>query len=485
MSLKEQIKKLVCIMLIMLISFILAMNQEVYSSSLEDPIILEPTDSQYLELRAIRVNEIEGADYQVIMQLWAHGLETTGFTFRLGFDETILQPSSLVDNSYTDDNLEYFEFENGLENHMDALGTSEESSSMLFMVSLLNNSESDNQYIVEKEGVGKVLDSTTEDVLIGKMSFRSTSKTLAEDAIILKTSTTASPKTGIKVMANQYDYYENQKLFKFTQNLVSTNAKLSNLTTDLKEITDFNRDKYEYTIQINADKTEITILPTPEEPTSTITINGEEVDVSTGKAIRLSEFSEMTNKTVIEVLVTAEDGKSTQTYKITVEKQGGFVQGMVRTVNTTGTHTATIKIFRSDQYIDWKNTNSTELDEYEMAAQVETEIDGIFQVALPIGKYDILIDKPGYLDYIVKGVEIYQQHTTSIGTKQIVAGDVNKDGIIKATDQSAILKVYGKTDKTSEYNIKYDFIEDGTIKATDYSILLKNYGKSKTIETTN
>lgn len=482
MSLKEQIKKLVCIMLIMLISFILAMNKEVYSSSLEDPIILEPTDSQYLELRAIRVNEIEGADYQVILQLWAHGLETTGFTFRLGFDETVLQPSSLVDNSYTDDSLEYFEFANGLENYIDALGTSEESSSMLFMVSLLNNSESDNQYIVEKEGVGKVLDSTTEDVLIGKISFRSTSKTLAEDAITLKRSETEIPKTGIKIMANQYDYYENQKTFRFTQNLVSTNAKLSNLTTDLKEITNFDRDKCEYTIQIDANKTEITILPTPEEETSTITINGEEVDVSTGKVVTLRGMSEMSNITEIEILVTAEDGKATQTYKIIVEKQGGFITGMVRTVNTTGTHVATIKIFRSDQYIDWKNTSSTELDEYEIAAEVETETDGIFQAILPIGKYDILIDKPGYLDYVVKGVEIYQQHSTSIGTKQIIPGDVNKDGIVNPLDKTYFLAGYNSSKGNAKYDMRYDYIEDDKINPLDKTLFLANYGKKKIIE---
>lgn len=484
MSFKQQIKKIVCYMLIILISFILAMNKEVYSS-LDNPVILEPTDNQYIELRAIRVNEIEGKDYQIMMQLWAHGLETKGFTFRIKFDGTVMKPSNIIDNNYTDDNLEYFEFSNELANNMDTIGIPEDESSLLFLTSLLSDEEmtQENPYIVEKDGIGKVLDSTGEDgVLIGTMSFRSTSKTLAEDAITLKTSTTDSPKTGIKVMANQYDYYENQKTFKFTQQLVSTNAKLSNLTTDLKEITDFNRDKLEYTIKIPADKTEINISPTPEESTSVVTINGEVVNIDTGKKVALRGLSEMSNTTQIEILVTAEDGKATQTYKITVEKQGGFIQGQVRTINTTGTHHATIKIYRSDQYIDWKNKSSTDLADYEMAAQVDTDDTGTFQVVLPTGKYDILIDKPGYLDYIVKTIEIYQQRTTSIGTKQIIPGDIDKDGVIKATDQQALLKVYGKVEGSPEYNIKYDFIEDKVIKATDYSIFLKYYGKKKIIE---
>lgn len=482
MNFEKQIKKMVCIVLIVLISFILAMNQEVYSSDLSNPIVLEPTDSQYIELRAVRSNEIEGADYQILIELWAHGLETTGFTFRLGFDSSILQTSSLEDNSYTDDYLEYFKFENNLENNMDNLGIATDESTLLFMASVLPNEEVENQYIVEKEGIGKVLDSTDEDVLIGTMSFRSKSKLLTEESIKLKTSEIEKPETGIKVMANKYDYYENQKIFKFTLSLVSTNAKLSNLTTNLMEIENFDRDTLEYTIQIPANKNIITVYPTPEHETSVITINEEVVDVSTGLEVPIEGFSEVNNIKYIEVLVTAEDGIATQTYTIKVEKLGGFIQGQVLTANTTGTHNSTIKIYKSDQYIDWKNLNSTELEDYEIEIELETKEDGYFQVILPIGKYDILIDKPGYLDYIIEDVETYQQHTTTLGTKQIIAGDTDKDGIIKATDQKAILKVYGKTDKSDDYHIKYDYIEDGVIKANDYKIFLNNYGKKKVIE---
>jgi len=466
----------------LLISFILAMNKEVYSSSLDEPIILEPSDSQYLELRAIRVNELDGKDYQVILELWAHGLETTGFTFRLGFDGTILQPSSIEDNSYTDDYLEYFQFENGLGNNMDAFGISDDESTMLFMVGVLDDEETENKYIVEKAGVGKVLDSTQEDVLIGKMSFRSKSKTLTEDAITLKQSDDEIPKTGIKVMANQYDYYENQKMFKFTLSLVSTNAKLSNLTTNLKEIKNFDRNTYEYTIQIPANKEIITVLPTPEHETSIVTINGQTVDISTGMEVDIPEFSAFNNISYIEILVTAEDGKASQKYTLKIEKLGGFIQGEVSTVNTTGTHNANIKIYRSDLYIDWKKISSTELEEYEIESQIDTQETGDFEVILPIGKFDVLIDKPGYLDYVIKGVEIYQQHTTKIGTKQIMPGDIDKDGVVKATDQKALLSVYGKSSTSPEYDIKYDYIEDNVIKATDYNIFLRYYGRTKVVE---
>lgn len=506
MKIRNQIKKAVIILLIILISFILAMDKEVYSSTLDNPIVLEPTDNQYIELRAVRVNEIEGNDYQVLLEWWAHGLETSGFSIRLGYDSSVLKPSNLEDNSYYTEDISqqessnessndipgYFQFENGLEKSMDILGMQKDESTIKLIIGMMSptiDSENESQYIKEKDGV-KVLDSSTEDVLIGRMSFRSKSRDLAEDAIKLVVAEKESPKTGITVMANKYDYYENQKVFRFTLDILSTNAKLSSLTTNLAEITDFNRNTYEYTIKVDATYDEITVYPVPEDSKSTVTIKDVKVDTESGEGSvqSIKGFSELSNKKKIEILVTAEDGKTTQTYTITVLKQGGFIQGIVLTANTRGTHKATIKIYKSDQNIDWKKLNSPDITEMEEAgeivktAEIETNDDGLFQIILPLGKYDVLIDKPGYLDYIVKEVEIYQQHTTSIGTKEIIAGDIIKDGVIKATDQKAILKVYGKTQESEEYNVKYDFIEDGVIKATDYKILLKNYGKKKTIE---
>lgn len=482
MNLEKQIKKIVCSALIILISFILVMNKEVYSSDLDNPIILEPTDNQYLELRAIRANEIDGADYQIILELWAHGIETTGFTFRLGFDSTILSPSSLEDNSYTDDSFEFFRFENGLENNMDSLGIAEDESTLLFMVGLLNDSTEENQYIVEKDGIGKVLDSTTEDVLIGTMSFRSMTKNLADDALSLKTSLTDSPKTGVKVMANKYDYYENQKIFKFTKQLVSTNAKLSSLTTNLKEITNFDRDTFEYTIQIPANNNTITVFPVPEDEKSTVTINGEVVDISTGMETSIRGFSELNNKKYVTVVVTAEDGIATQTYKITIEKQGGFLQGEILTSNRNGIHISKVKVFRADLYIDWKTTSNADLENYEVEVEIETPDDGFFHSVIPTGKYDILIDKVGYLDYVIEDVEIHQQSTTSIGTKQIIPGDVNKDGIVNASDKAILYKTIGAKKGSDRFMIECDYVEDNIINASDKAIFLQNVGKKKVVE---
>lgn len=321
--------------------------------------------------------------------------------------------------------------------------------------------------------------------MVGEISFKGKTKLLADDVIKLKSSTEEQPKTGIKVMANKYDYYEKASMFRFTQDLISSNAKLSSLTTNLADIPDFDRDKFTYSIQVSAMETEITLFPVPEDKHSIITIDDEIVNVETGIVVPLKNMSEISSRTRIVIDVLAEDGVTTERYILNVEKQGGFLQGAVITANTLGTHHATIKVYRSDQYIDWKNTNSTELDEYELVAQTDTYDDGIFQLVLPIGKYDILIDKAGYLDYIVKGVPITQRNTYSIGNKQITPGDIIKDGIVKLTDKTAFLKAYGTEQGTEGYNEACDFVEDGIIKLTDQSIFLKNYGLEKTIETIN
>ncbi|MCI9366447.1 MAG: hypothetical protein HFJ54_08125 [Clostridia bacterium] len=36
---------------------------------------LEPTGDQFLELRAVEINEVEGQNRQVIMELWGNELE--------------------------------------------------------------------------------------------------------------------------------------------------------------------------------------------------------------------------------------------------------------------------------------------------------------------------------------------------------------------------------------------------------------------------
>lgn len=136
-------KKIACFILIAIISFVSILNVKVYASS-TDPTPLVPKDNQYIELRAVTVKELDGKDYQLIMQVWAHNLKMKGFTFRIQFDNSVMKPSSLEANEYSEENSEedmtfapeYFKFENGLENNMDATGYYKDGTLQLF-ISLL------------------------------------------------------------------------------------------------------------------------------------------------------------------------------------------------------------------------------------------------------------------------------------------------------------------------------------------------------------
>ena len=62
------LKKLTAVILILVMMFI---NMAIV---VEDSTI-EPTDDQYLELKATNITEVEGKNKQVIMELWGHEID--------------------------------------------------------------------------------------------------------------------------------------------------------------------------------------------------------------------------------------------------------------------------------------------------------------------------------------------------------------------------------------------------------------------------
>lgn len=66
----EQLKKVLIISIVLILtSFTVIMAAE------NDENCLVPTDEQYLELRAVTVNEVPGQNKQVIMELWGNNVE--------------------------------------------------------------------------------------------------------------------------------------------------------------------------------------------------------------------------------------------------------------------------------------------------------------------------------------------------------------------------------------------------------------------------
>lgn len=62
------LKKITAVILILVMMFI---NMAI----VVEASTIEPTDDQYLELKATNITEVEGKNKQVIMELWGHEID--------------------------------------------------------------------------------------------------------------------------------------------------------------------------------------------------------------------------------------------------------------------------------------------------------------------------------------------------------------------------------------------------------------------------
>lgn len=65
---------ILCI-IVLLINFNLVFAGEINIVESVKTIEIQPTDNQFLELRAVEINEVEGQNKQLIMELWGNELE--------------------------------------------------------------------------------------------------------------------------------------------------------------------------------------------------------------------------------------------------------------------------------------------------------------------------------------------------------------------------------------------------------------------------
>lgn len=66
---KQLIIALVCCIVLLLSA------TSILAATLTDSGLVDAGENQYLELKAVEVNDIDGQNKQVIMQLWGHNLE--------------------------------------------------------------------------------------------------------------------------------------------------------------------------------------------------------------------------------------------------------------------------------------------------------------------------------------------------------------------------------------------------------------------------
>lgn len=420
--------------------------------SIAESKLVEPTEDQFFELRAVKVTNIEGKDKQVIFELWAHEIEFKGFDVRFSYDGTHFAPSNITTNDYTDDETEFFKFESEFSDCLELFtvpytGTS--TGGMRAVVSF-NPPISESEHIKNKENVGMIVDSSG-SVLLGTLSFRTTLDKFDISSFKLETSDTTSPKTGIKIIIDGSTYYENQSTFRFTDKSASRNADLSNIKLsngneddeNYKEYAlnpSFDKNTLEYTTELLEYVDKVNLEVTKDDEKSSIVIkqpkhdeNGNLVFEDDGSTIVYEETSldDLKNEivlnklgepdTVIELKATAEDEVTTKTYKITIHRPYGTIKGSIHTVNSNDVHIADVKVYNNSDQIDWENISShDELDNYKTVLNKKTNEDGTYEIKVIPGNYDVLIDKVAYLDYIVTTIQVNENDEIDLDNVELI-----------------------------------------------------------------
>lgn len=518
---------IITVFLTLFTNYVIPINK-VYAADTDDSI-LEPSSDQYLELRATKVNKIEGKNKQVIMELWGYNIEFKGIDFRFEFDNSIYNPSNLETNEITDDETEYFKMEDEFKDSLELMSVPyAKAENVLREVISFNPPVSTSEHIVEKDNIGKVV-TTTGGVKLGEFSFNMNANEFDVSSFKL-VEDESSPTTGIKINIDGKNSYQSQSVFKFTDKTASKDATLSNLqvskettdesgtttTTDYTLTPTFDKtadtQNYEITLSEYLDKMKITATQNDAKATMKIKVpkrddNGNLVYESDGTTITYEE-KDLTDKTpyeltlnklgeadtVVTVIVTAEDQKTTKEYTVTIKRPYATIKGSIyiSAMSKKGIYKSSIKIFKSEDVaktIDWSNTkvksNGDKVHENLLKVdykEFQTNDDGTYEIKIIPGTYDILFDKPGYLDKLEASKTVNEGDILDLGQKGLLFGDVNKDGIVQLKDISQICNLYGLGSTDQNYDIKMDANEDGKIQLKDFSEMQSNYSKCREVE---
>lgn len=283
--------------------------------------VVQPSSDQKVEYRAVECEENNGSK-QLIIEIWIKKLNFKVIDLKLQYDPNLLLPSDLVSNQTVNINEQgdmptYFTFSNEFGNYLELFGMSSIDGEFRTVLSMLGKEDrtGTNSYLIEDNDIGDYV-SVPEQVLLGRISFQVVGDgEITEQAFQLKEGN--SPKTGIKVNINGVDSYEDPSLFLFTLNLASDNAYLSNIEMNKATIENFDKTILDYIVSLDEDTDILEITPTKEDGNAIITIEGNEVESGKPYPIELNPIGE---ETQIEILVTAEDGVTQNTYTVLIQR---------------------------------------------------------------------------------------------------------------------------------------------------------------------
>lgn len=212
--------------------------------------------------------------------------------------------------------------------------------------------------------------------------------------------------------------------------------------------------------------------------------------------ITLNKLGEPDTK--ITVIVTAEDTVTIQEYEIVIKRPYGTIKGSIKLGNNIresmetsyGVHTkfdADVFIFTANSF-NWDGivpgeSTYEELDQILPKAQIKADDEtGEYEIKVIPGNYDLQLDKRGFLDKVVKNITVNEGEEIDLGLKTLIAGDVNRDGIIGLQDVVAIVDRIDKAQGDSQYAEQYDFGQKGFVALIDVTTLLEGMDQLISIE---
>lgn len=496
--------------------------------------VLIPEENQYLELRAVSVEDIDGQGKQVIMELWGHNLQFKGFTVRFSFDNTKIEPSDFTSNQVTYDSEEYFKFEDEFTDKLDFFSTGYMGNGAGIEATVgFNPPVSTSTHIKYSEETGNYVD-TGSDLLIGQMSFRMSESVYNDSWFNLEESENYSPATGIKIVVTVSSYYENQSTFRFTDRTASKDANLSNIVVSHGVFDDdpaistyktyalvptFDQDTINYEIELleYIDDVDIKSTLSDEKSTMTIKVPKRDLDnklVYSGSDIEYEEI-DLTNNvpqnviinklgepdTIIKIEVKAEDTSITKEYTLTIKRPYGTIRGSIQlgemlrdemqaSYGVYVEYEADCTLYKTGSF-DWDGvvpgTSSLyDLDDidYEIRA-VSDKDDGEYEIYAIPGTYDLLIERLGFLANVTTKVNVRANETVDLGHIKLEDGDTDRSGIIDLDDtiNAVALSDYAVGDP--EYLPECDFGQKGFIALDDVLSTVANADKLISINELN
>ena len=188
-------------------------------------------------------------------------------------------------------------------------------------------------------------------------------------------------------------------------------------------------------------------------------------------------------KTIVTIDVYGELGELDSTYTVGITRKEKvirtYISGKILTENVNNIHESKVVIYNSADKSKVAET-TTQKDgtfKIEMLARNQSQTSEPNEVLNK--KYDVEVTKNGYLTYKVTNVTLTEGDNSSIGTYNLIAGDVDKSGVIELDDMVYINEYFGVVINDANLSTMgiYDLNGDKKVDSLDREIVKSNLDK--------